>query len=406
MTERWEKCIRLKEPLLTRPFKALLGLAAFAMLLGILREVSGLGYVTGLNDGYAWGLFKNWNVTALTALGSGGYAVAVMAWIFNDRKFHPIMRTAVLTSLVGYGTGMLALGFDVGRPWNFIHILNPKTWNHHSVLLEVAVCMTAYVILALNFENMPPFLERMYKSGDPQRSERALKIFRYMQKSFPFWIALAFVLPSMHQSSLGSLMFLAGDRVHPLWQTARLPLLYLVMAYILGFACVLLVLILSTYVWRLGWDGAILGRLAVVMSWLTLWWLVIQFVDLAYRGVFEMAFTFDRYSIVFLLQTILLLVPAQALQIESVRSKPGNLFRLTLVLIIGGLLYRFTPTSIAFIPLGNYTYFPSVIEILMSAGFTALAVVIFLFAVKRFAILPASRGKIAAEAAIRPFDTL
>jgi len=406
MTEEWEKCIRLKEPLVTRPFKALLGLAGFAMLLGILREVSGLGYVTGLNDGYAWGLFKNWNVTALTALGSGGYAVAVMAWIFNDRKFHPIMRTAVLTSLVGYGTGMLALGFDVGRPWNFIHILNPKTRNHHSVLLEVAVCMTAYVILALNFENMPPFLERMYKSGDPERSDRALKIFHYMQKSFPFWIALAFVLPSMHQSSLGSLMFLAGDRVHPLWQTARLPLLYLLMAYILGFACVLLVLILCTYVWRLGWDGAILGRLAVVMSWLTLWWLVIQFVDLAYRGVFEMAFTFDRYSIVFLLQTILLLIPAQALQIESVRSKPGNLLRLTLVLIIGGLLYRFTPTSIAFIPLGNYTYFPSAIEILMSVGFTALAVVIFLFAVKRFAILPASQGKIAAEAAIRPFDTL
>ena len=406
MTENWEKCIRLKEPLVTRPFKALLGLAGFAMLLGILREVSGLGYVTGLNDGYAWGLFKNWNVTALTALGSGGYAVAVMAWIFNDRKFHPVMRTAVLTSLVGYGTGMLALGFDVGRPWNFIHILNPKTWNHHSVLLEVAVCMTAYVILALNFENMPPFLERMYKSGDPERSERALKIFHYMQKSFPFWIALAFVLPSMHQSSLGSLMFLAGDRVHPLWQTARLPLLYLVMAYILGFACVLLVLILSTYVWKLGWDAAILGRLAVVMSWLTLWWLVIQFIDLAYRGVFEQAFTFDRYSIVFLVQTILLLVPAQALQIEAVRSKPGNLFRLTLVLILGGLLYRFTPTSIAFIPLGNYTYFPSVIEILMSVGFTALAVVIFLFAVKRFAILPASRGKIAAEAAIRPFDTL
>ena len=142
------------------------------------------------------------------------------------------------------------------------------------------------------------------------------------------------------------------------------------------------------------------------MSWLTLWWLVIQFVDLAYRGVFEMAFTFDRYSIVFLLQTILLLIPAQALQIESVRSKPGNLLRLTLVLIIGGLLYRFTPTSIAFIPLGNYTYFPSAIEILMSVGFTALAVVIFLFAVKRFAILPASQGKIAAEAAIRPFDTL
>src|SRR5215813_5652430 len=214
MTEHWERCIRLKEPLNTRPFLIFAGIAGLGLLLGLYREVTGLGYVTGLNDGYSWGLFKNWNVTALTALGSGGYAVAVLAWIFNEKRFHPIMRTAVLTSLLGYGTGMLAL--DV--------------------------------------ENMPPFLEFLYKSNDPKKKELALKIFRFLQKTFPFGIAIAFVLPSMHQSSLGSLMYLAGPRVHPLWQTPMLPLFYLLMAYVLGFACVLLVLALSSYSWDLGWD--------------------------------------------------------------------------------------------------------------------------------------------------------
>ena len=79
---------------------------------------------------------------------------------------------------------------------------------------------------------------------------------------------------------------------------------------------------------------------------------------------------------------------------------------MTFLLTLGGLLYRFTPTTIAFSPLGNYRYFPSVAEILMSIGFTSLAVAMFLFAVKKFAILPASAGKIAAEAAMPPFDTL
>jgi Ni/Fe-hydrogenase subunit HybB-like protein len=73
---------------------------------------------------------------------------------------------------------------------------------------------------------------------------------------------------------------------------------------------------------------------------------------------------------------------------------------------LGGLFYRFTPTTLAFSPLGDYRYFPSVAEIFMSIGFTALAVAIFLYAVKTFAILPASQGKIAAEEAMRPFDTL
>lgn len=406
MTATWQKCIRLKEPLLTKPFYVFAGLAAVALLLGLYREVTGLGYVTGLNDGYTWGLFKNWNVTALTALGSGGYAVAVLAWIFNERKFHPILRTAVLTSLLGYGTGMLALGFDVGRPWNFIHMNNPRNWNPHSVLLEVAVCMTAYAILALDMENMPPFLERIYRGSDPVKSARALQFFHFMQKTFPFGIALAFLLPSMHQSSLGSLMYLAGTRVNTLWQTPLLPLLYLMMAYILGFACVLLVLLLSSYAWDLGRDSVILGKLASVMSWLALIWLVIQYADFFYRGVFPNVLTFDRYSICMLVETALILFPAIALRLPSVRATSGSLFRMTFLLALGGLLYRFTPTTIAFNPLGNYRYFPSVAEILMSIGFTSIAVVIFLFAVKKFAILPASAGKIAAEAAMPPFDTL
>jgi Ni/Fe-hydrogenase subunit HybB-like protein len=406
MTQHWERCIRLKEPLKTKPFLIVVGLAAIGLLLGFYREVTGLGYVTGLNDGYSWGLFKNWNVTALTALGSGGYAVAVLAWIFNEKRFHPIMRTAVLTSLVGYGTGMLALGFDVGRPWNFVWLADPRTWNHYSVLWEVAVCMTAYFMLALDVENMPPFLEKMYRSDDPKKRERAMKIFTFMQKTFPFGIALAFVLPSMHQSSLGSLMYLAGTRVHPLWQTAWLPLLYLVMAYILGFACVLLVLALSSYVWNLGWDADILGRLAQVMAWTSLVWIAIRIGDVVHRGVLSMAFSFDKFSIYFLLETALVLLPALLLLSKSQREAPGSLFRLTFLIALGGLFYRFTPTTLAFSPLGDYRYFPSVAEIFMSIGFTALAVAIFLYAVKTFAILPASQGKIAAEEAMRPFDTI
>jgi len=406
MTEHWERCVRLKEPLKTKPFLIVAGLAALGLLLGLYREFTGLGYVTGLNDGYSWGLFKNWNVTALTALGSGGYAVAVLAWIFNEKRFHPIMRTAVLTSLVGYGTGMMALGFDVGRPWNFVWLGDPRTWNHYSVLWEVAVCMTAYFMLALDVENMPPFLEKLYRSEDPEKREKALKIFRFMQKTFPFGIALAFVLPSMHQSSLGSLMYLAGTRVHPLWQTAWLPLLYLVMAYILGFACVLLVLALSSYAWDLGWDADILGRLAQVMSWTSLVWIAIRIGDLVHRDVLGMAFAFDKFSLYFLLETALILVPALMLLSKAQREAPGSLFRLTFLTVLGGLFYRFTPTTLAFSPLGDYRYFPSVAEILMSIGFTALAVAVFLYAVKTFAILPASRGKIAAEEAMRPFDTL
>jgi Ni/Fe-hydrogenase subunit HybB-like protein len=233
-----------------------------------------------------------------------------------------------------------------------------------------------------------------------------MKIFYAVRATFPFFVALAFILPSMHQSSLGGLMYLAGDRVHPLWQTARIPLLYLMMAYILGLACVLMVLLLSSLVWNLGWDLDVLERLTMIMGRFTAIWVVVQYVDLAYRGALHLAFTFDYYSCWFLLETVLLLIPALLLWLRPLRTRPGTLFLLTFLLAIGGVIYRFTPTTIAFQPLGNYKYFPSVSEIMMSIGFTSLAITLFLIAVKRFAILPAPAGKVVPGAAVRPFDSM
>jgi len=178
------------------------------------------------------------------------------------------------------------------------------------------------------------------------------------------------------------------------------------MAYVLGLACVLMVLLLSSMVWKFGWDFDILNQLTKLMGRLTAAWLVIQYADLAYRHVLGMVFKFDFYSFWFLVQTFLLLVPALLLWFRPLRNRPGTLFVLTFLLSIGGIIYRFTPTTVAFFPLGDYRYFPSVPEILMSIGFTSFAVTLFLIAVKKFAILPAPAGKAVAGAAVQPFDTL
>jgi Ni/Fe-hydrogenase subunit HybB-like protein len=55
----------------------------------------------------------------------------------------------------------------------------------------------------------------------------------------------------------------------------------------------------------------------------------------------------------------------------------------------GGMIYRFSPTTLAFRPDPEALYFPATIEILVSLGFISLGVLGFLIAVKRFAILPA-----------------
>jgi Ni/Fe-hydrogenase subunit HybB-like protein len=108
--------LEIPGPLLTRPFWFMAALATLGLALCGYREIAGLSAVTALNDGYSWGLFKNFNVTTLTALGSGGFALALLTYIFNRVQYHAVMRTALLTSILTYTVGMIALSVDIGRP--------------------------------------------------------------------------------------------------------------------------------------------------------------------------------------------------------------------------------------------------------------------------------------------------
>lgn len=387
----WRRMLQVAGPVLTRPFWLMAALAFVGLLLCVFREIAGLQSVTALNDGYSWGLFKNFNVTTLTALGSGGYALALLTYVFNQGKYHPLMRTALLTSILSYTVGMLALAVDIGRPWNLFFMADPWVWNPHSILFEVAFCMTAYVMIALDFENLAPLLERLEGENMPKLvRDVAGYAKRFVKAAYPYGVALALALPTMHQSSLGSLMLLGATRVHPLWQTPLLPLLYVMMAFILGIAFVELVLMASCAVWKRPIDRYMLASLSDIVSFATLVWLIIRFGDLLARRQAAAILRFDFYSLVFLAETAMILTPALVLRSKPLRQTPHKAFVYLSILTIGGMVYRYNPTTVAFRPGEGYHYFPAVPELLISIGFIALAMVGYLFTVKRFAILPAT----------------
>ena len=124
--ERWDRCVPVfNVPLLTKPFKLICALGALALGLVTYRELSGLGPASGMNDAYAWGIWKTFNIMVLTGLGSGGFSIGIAAWIFRRHRLHVVMRTALLTSFLAYASGLMLLGVDVGRPWNFYWVVHP-----------------------------------------------------------------------------------------------------------------------------------------------------------------------------------------------------------------------------------------------------------------------------------------
>jgi Ni/Fe-hydrogenase subunit HybB-like protein len=214
--------------LLTRPFLFLSLLVLIAVVLLLFRFVYGLGAATNLNNGYPWGLWVVLDIHITAAIGCGGYVLAVVIYVMNKGEFHTLIRPALVASTFAYTLANLAAWIDIGRWWNFYQIALPWNINLNSVMFEVAICMALYTLI-LWIELVPPALEHYGKQ------KREIAFF----KSLYVIIPLGIVLPTMHQSGLGSLIIAAGTKISPLWQSPWIGFLFLTSAIIIGFSIVL-----------------------------------------------------------------------------------------------------------------------------------------------------------------------
>lgn len=184
-------------------------------------------------------------------------------------------------------------------------------------------------------------------------------------------------------------MLLAGERVHPLWQTPWLPLLYLGAASFMSFGCVAGTTMLCCLVWKRPMDMEVLDDAAQITWWLIGGWLALRLIDIIVRGALGTAFHFDRFAGVFWLETILIAGGGFLLWRSLKNHDTRSMFVGYVLSSLGGMIYRFSPTTLAFRPNPEALYFPATIEILVSLGFISLGIAGFLVAVKRLAILPA-----------------
>ena len=388
----WHRDVRVYDSrLFTAPVIFWSVLAVIGITLSLGRLFTGLWF-TGMNDDYAWGVWKTFNVMTLTALGSAGLAVGLFTYVFGQKQLHPVMRAAVSSSILFYATGMTALAIDVGRPWNMYHLLLPWNWNLHSSLFEVALCMTAYVALFLAFENVPLVLDEVALGASDDRRRQITRVKQVMIRMYPFIVGGALLLPAMHQSSLGSLMVIAGHKVHPLWQTQMLPAFYLIQAVVCGFAALIFILMSASLTWRRPLDMHILGDMAKFMAWTSMLFVALRYIDAVIRGVLSQAFDATWYAVLFHAESLLLLGPAIVLLNPRRRTIPRVVFISAILAGLGGMIYRFTPTTIAYRAGHPSIYFPKIAEVVMCLGYIGVAVVLFIWAAKRFAILPGSNS--------------
>jgi len=202
------------------------------MLLGlgiiVIRFWKGLGSVTNLTQEVPWGLWIGFDVVTGVAFAGGAYVLTFMVYILNMQKYHSIVRVTVLNGFLAYLFYAGALLLDLGRPWNVINPIIGNNFGVSSVLFLVAWHFLLYMIAQL-IEFSPAIAEWL-------GARRARKILSGMTVAA---VIFGITLSTLHQSGLGALYLMAKDKIHPLWYTEFIPILFFVSSVFAGLSMVI-----------------------------------------------------------------------------------------------------------------------------------------------------------------------
>ena len=377
-------------PLWTGGMKILVALIVIALATVVVRMFMGLGAVTALSDAYPWGIWKPLNVVTYTGIAAGAYAVGLLCYVFNKGEYHPFVRSAVMAGAMGYTLAGTSVVVDLGRWWNLWVVMWPPVYQLNSVLLEVAICVTLYMAV-LWIECVPAVLEGIADSKYAVLRGLSAKYLPPMNKALPFIIALAILLPTMHQSSLGGLYMITPTKLHPLWHTYWLPGLFLISCWTMGAGGVVLMEMLTTWIWPRRTDTAMLAKLMGVVRWGVVAYLVIRFADLFVTGRFAKALAMPGkafYFFWFALEIAANVAVVVLFSSEKKRRNLGVLFGGSCLLVFAGALYRFDTYLTGYMPARpGAVYFPSFWEITNSIGWAAIGIAVYVVMVKRFPML-------------------
>jgi Ni/Fe-hydrogenase subunit HybB-like protein len=198
------------------------------LVLIVIRFLKGIGSITNLSQDIPWGLWIGFDVVTGVAFAGGAYVITLMVYILKMNKYHSIVRVTVLNGFLAYVFYAGALLLDLGRPWNVVNPIIGNSFGTSSVLFLVAWHFLLYMLAEL-IEFSPAIAEWL-------GAKRARKILSGMTLAA---VIFGITLSTLHQSGLGALFLMAKEKIHPLWYSEFIPLMFLVSSVFAGLSMVI-----------------------------------------------------------------------------------------------------------------------------------------------------------------------
>lgn len=343
---------------------------------GVVRLVLGLGATTNLSDSYSWGIWIGFDF-GLIALAGVGFTMAAVAHILRRHEYHAAVRPAILAGLAGYVAVLLLLVLDLGRPDRFYNFI--LFWNPHSPLFEISWCVLLYTTVLI-IETSPFIVEKL-------RWKRIEKLPRLLERIMLPVAILGVTLSTLHQSTLGTLYLNMPYRLHALWYTPLLPLMFLVSSIMAGLSLAAVVYWLAARLARKPVQPKIIFGLARGAAVVGLGYLALKLGEVIVSGDIGLALAPTRFAALWWTEMLVFVaLPAVLILVSGRKSLQRTGIALMLILL-GVLMNRFDATMFAQLLPSGASYFPHLIEWLTTAGILAAAALAWILGVRLLNIM-------------------
>jgi Ni/Fe-hydrogenase subunit HybB-like protein len=359
--------------------------AAIILCVGLpvawIRFTQGLAATTNLSDTYPWGLWIGFDVLCGVALAAGGFVLGSAVYLFGLRDYHCLVRPAILTGFLGYFFVVVGLCFDLGRPWRLPFPMF-VSFGVTSVMFLVGWHVALYLTVQL-LEFCPAFFEWL----------NLKKLRKWVGWLTIGATAFGVILSTLHQSALGALFLLAPGKVHPLWYSPFIPVLFFVSAVVAGLSMVIFESMLSHRVFHTqtaNHDSAEIDRLVlglgkaasvVLFSYFCLKWIAV-----AHGQHWGLLLT--PYGYWFLLEVFGFVLLPCFLYALGVRRQSARLVRFTSILtVLGIILNRLNVSIITYQWNLEERYFPHWMEFVVTISIITVGLLTFRWIVNRMPVL-------------------
>jgi Ni/Fe-hydrogenase subunit HybB-like protein len=355
-------------------------LAAAAIL--TVRFASGLGAVTNLSQAFPWGLWKGFCVISGVAFAGGAYVIAFMVYVLGVEKYRPVLRATVLNGFLAYVFYAGALLLDLGRPWNVMNPIIGNSFGLSSVLFLIAWHFLLYTVAQ--------FVEIAPAAAEWLGMRRLHRILEAMTLGA---VVLGITLSTLHQSGLGALYLMAEPKLHPLWYSEFLPVMFFVSSIFGGLAMV----IFQGSIMRSAFNGRVspalrrghqpillgLGRVCAGAMFVYLFLELLTLIHGRRAG-----YVLGGWGALYLAEVIGLVALPMLLFLHGYRSGGVRLIQAAAVLtMLGVLLNRLNISVIAYNWTEPIRYVPTWQEFVVAAAVVCAHVQVFRWVVNRMPIV-------------------